>query len=75
MLLIFIVASEWKSFLLYYIPVAMNGLLPDKYYVHVLLLIKSIRLLLADHISEEGLKLAEKLLKKFCHLFENYYGK
>lgn len=61
--------------MLYYIPVAMNGLLPDKYYVHVLLLIKSIRLLLADHISEEGLKLAEKLLKKFFHLFENYYGK
>ena len=69
------IASEWKSFLLYIIPVAMNGILPEKYYVHVLLLVKSIRLLLADCVTQVGLKLAEKLLRKFCCLFEDYYGK
>ena len=52
----------------------MNGILPEKYYIHVFLLIKSIRILLADQITEVGVKLAEKLLKMFCRLFENYYG-
>ena len=54
----------------------MNGILLEKYYIHVFLLIKSIRiiLLLADQITEVGVKLAEKLLKMFCQLFENYYG-
>ena len=68
-------ASEWKSFLLYLVPATLNNILPDQYYVHVFLLIKAVRILLSDSISEEELKLAEKLLKKFCTLFEDYYGK
>jgi len=71
---IFYYTSEWKYFLLYYIPAGLYGILPDKYYVHVFLLIKSIWILLSHYISEEGLQLAEKLLKKFCFLQEHHYG-
>ena len=39
-------ASEWKYFLLYYIPVTLCGILLDALYVHILLLVKAIRLLL-----------------------------
>ena len=52
----------------------MYGILPDKYYVHMLLLSKAIRILLDEYISEDRLKLAEKLLKKFYKLLEEYYG-
>ena len=61
--------------MLYLVPATMNGILLDQYYVHVFLLIKAVRILLGDCISEAELKLAEKLLKKFHILFEDYYGK
>ena len=54
--------------------VTLFGLLPDKYYVHCLLLIKGIQVLLADCISLKEVQQAENLLKKFCKLFEKYYG-
>ena len=52
----------------------MYGILPDKYYIHSLLLSKATRILLDEVISEDGLKLAEKLLKKFYRLLGEYYG-
>ena len=39
-----------------------------------MLLVKAIRILLADHIPESCLHLAEKLLKKFYKLYDEYYG-
>ena len=60
--------------MLYYFPSIMYGILPDKYYVHMLLLSKATRILLDECISEDRLKLAEKLLKKFYKLLEEYYG-
>ena len=70
-----IIASEWKSFLMYYIPAGLHGILLDKYYVHAFLLIRSMRILLGNHISDDDLKLAEKLLNLFLSLYEQYYGK
>ena len=69
-----IAASEWKSFMLYYIPTILYGILPMKYYIHVFLLIQSMRILLGEYIDNETLKLAEQLLAKFCRLTEQYYG-
>ena len=69
------IASEWQSFLLFYLPATLHGILLDKYYVHTLLLVKSIRILLADSITDERLKEADKMLKRFCKLMEEYYGK
>ena len=69
-----ILASEWKYFLLFYIPVTLYGILLDKLYVHVLILTKAVRILLSNRISEGSLQLAQKLLMKFCKLNEEYYG-
>ena len=66
-------ASEWKSFLFYFVPATLSEILSDKFYVHVFLLIKSIRILLANHISDKRLHLAEKLLKRFCQLQKQHY--
>ena len=67
-------ASEWKSFLFFYVPATLHKILLDKYYVHAFLLVKAIRILLSTSISKERLKLAESLLKQFCKLMEEYYG-
>ena len=67
-------ASEWKYFLLYYIPVTLYGILLDALYVHILLLVKAIRLLLGSKVSNDDVETAEKLLKKFSKLVEEYYG-
>lgn len=55
-------------------PTTLVGILPDKFYIHALLLAKSVRTLLGTCITEEDLLLAEKLLKNFCQLQEEYYG-
>ena len=68
--ILLVLASEWKCFLLLCIPSVLFRILPDKYYVHTFLLIKSIRILLNNTVSEETLHLAEKLLKRFCELME-----
>ena len=69
------VASEWKYFLMFYIPTGLHGILSDKYYVHAFLLIRSMRILLGSYISDNDLHIAERLLNKFCILYEQYYGK
>ena len=61
--------------MLYYIPTTLLGILPNKFYVHAILLTKALRILLADCINNDDLQLAEKLLKQFCVLYEEYYGK
>ena len=56
------------------LPPTVYGILEDKFYVHIFLLIKLVRILLANAISEEELQMAEKCLCKFCKLMEEYYG-
>jgi len=45
-----------------------------KYYAHVFLLIKAIRILLSEDIEDRSLVLADQLLMKFSKLMEQYYG-
>ena len=61
-------------FLLFYIPATLFGVLPMKYYAHVFLLIKAIRILLSEYIEDSSLVLADQLLMKFSKLMEQYYG-
>ena len=70
----FYVASEWRSVLLHYTPIALWKILPDKYYVHAIMLTKAIRILLSNSISRDAIKLADKLIKKFCSHYEEFYG-
>ena len=62
------------SFLLYYVPVTLCGILPDKYYVHVMLLVKAVRILLATKVCVKLIDVAENVLQRFCKLMEEHYG-
>lgn len=67
-------ASECKLFLLYYMPFALIGILPDKFLCHALILSKAIRLLVGDAGSHADIEIAEELLRLFWRLTEKYYG-
>lgn len=67
------VATECRTFLLYYLPI-LRGILPDKYLAHALLLSKAIRLLLSDNVSYSDIDVSEHLLLLFWRLTEKYYG-
>ena len=71
---ILFLASEWKSFLFFYIPVVLFCILKDQYYVHAFLLVKAIRILLSCNITENDLQVAQQLLEKFCSGMEMLYG-
>ena len=61
-------------FLLYYLPVVVLGILPDKFLSHALILCKAVRLLVGDTVSYSDIEIAEELLCLFWRLTENYYG-
>ena len=66
-------ATECRTFLLYYMPI-LKGILPDRYLAHAFLLSKSIRILLSDEIPVNDIDFAESLLLLFWRLTEKYYG-
>lgn len=68
-------ASEMRSLLLYYLPVALDGILKKKYLDHFLLLSTSIYKLLTPAISNEDIIIAENNLKKFGREYEQLYSK
>jgi len=65
---------QLRTFLLYYVPEVLHGILPDKYLIHVLLLSKSIRILLGRHITVDEFDVVQELLSLFWRLTEEYYG-
>ena len=67
-------AQECRNFLLYYIPATLSGILPDKYYAHTLLLVKSMRILLANSITQDDLEVAHEFIELYTILYEEYYG-
>lgn len=56
-------------------PVTLHGILPDNFLIHVLLLTKAMRILLADFVTNAELNIAEELLQLFWKYHEKYYGK
>ena len=66
--------TECRAFLLYCLPNALLGVLPDKYFARALLLSKAIRILVGDSVSLLAFDIAEELLHLFWKLTENYYG-
>lgn len=67
-------ATECRNFLLYYLVPSLQGILPNEYLAHALLLSKSIRILLGDQITSGDMELVCELLDLFWKLFEHYYG-
>jgi hypothetical protein len=68
-------ASEWRSFLLFYSPVVLQGEFPDtKYYKHWMLLVNGVLMLLQKKISKENVALAHLCLMKFVIQIPKLYG-
>ncbi|XP_011859092.1 PREDICTED: uncharacterized protein LOC105556604 isoform X2 [Vollenhovia emeryi] len=68
-------ASEWRSWLMWYILICLRGLLPIKYLRHVALLITAIHILLQKSVTIESIDHANELLIKFVVQFQEYFGK
>ena len=67
-------ASELRSFLLFYGAVVLNGILPDAWYEHFMLLSEAIFLLSMEEITHVQLVHAENLIEHFCVTFAELYG-
>lgn len=68
-------SSEYRSFLLYLLPVFLNNLLPQKYLLHFRLLSSSIYTLLQPSISSNDLNETKEKLRNFVSCYEKHYGK
>lgn len=68
-------ASEYRSMLLYYLPVCLPGCLPDIYIKHVRLFSAAAYILLKKRISSEEVDRAEKMLETFVRQHQELFGK
>lgn len=68
-------ASEYRSMLLYYLPVCLPGFVPNEYVQHLRLLSAAVYTLLKDEISREEVDNAEKMLHLFVKQHQNLFGK
>lgn len=68
-------SSEFRSLLLYFLPICLERLLPLKYIKHFRLLSSSIYILLKPTISNDELEEVEKTLERFVINYQVYYGK
>jgi hypothetical protein len=67
--------SEWHWWLLLYSPVVLRGLLPQRYFKHLLLLVQGVYLLTKSSISSADLDKAAHCLSQFTQKFQVLYGK
>ena len=67
-------ASEIRSFLLFYGPIGLNGILPQPWYDHFLCLSEAVHILLGDSITDSDRRYARSLLNYFSQYFEELYG-
>ena len=69
------IASEYRSWLLYYGIPCLQGILPTMYLRNFALLAEGMHLLLAAKISEEMVRRAEVVLNDFYYEAQDIYGK
>ena len=69
------VASEHRSWVLYYAIPVLKGILNKDYLEHFVLFSEAIWLLLQSCISSSDVDKAEQMLHHFCVMFPAYYGK
>lgn len=68
-------ASELKYILLYYFPICLIGIIPQKYVSHFQLLSSSLYTLLKTNIAARELSVTENKLQNFVDLFQVFYEK
>lgn len=67
--------SEWHWWLLLYSPVVLFGILPQRFYLHFLLLVEAVFLLTNSSISRRDVNRAHTCLSQFVYRFEELYGR
>ena len=67
-------ANEWRSFLLFYAPIVLEGILPLSYYKHMLLLSTALFSLQREVISDVDLFHISTYLEEFVSSFRDLYG-
>lgn len=72
---IYFTAHELRMWLFHYSPIVLNGILPDLFYQHHLLLVEGLYLLLVDSVTRENVTQSTRLLRHYCFLFSSFYGK
>lgn len=68
-------ASEFRSMLLYYLPICLPGCVPSVYVEHIRLLSAAVYFLLKAKIPQQEIDEAEKLLIRFVRQHEKLFGK
>jgi hypothetical protein len=67
-------ASEFRNFLLFYSLPLFNGILPEKYFQHWILLVAAAHILLKEAISENDINCCEIMLRAFVRDVGTLYG-
>lgn len=67
-------ASEWRSWLLFYCLVCLQGILKEEYLVHLAKLSVAFYILMQDSISPHELKEANDLLSSYQCDYQKYFG-
>jgi len=67
-------ASEFRSWLLFYMVVDLKGLLKEKYLLHFAILAKATYILLKSSVSMDEVKEAHRLFMLYTHFFQQYFG-
>lgn len=68
-------ASEYRSMLLYYLPICLPGLVQHEYVKHFRILSAAVYILLKADITTEELDEAEKMLNSFVIRHQQLFGK
>lgn len=66
-------ATEWRNWLLYYALPCLDGILPQRYMIHLEKLVKAVYILNSDSITEAQLDIAENLLTVFVRDYQTNY--
>lgn len=67
-------ASEWRSWLIFYAPVCLDGVLPENYIAHIALFSEAIFLLLQKSVSFTDVQTANRYLSIYMCKTEEYFG-
>lgn len=68
-------ANEFRSLLLYYLPIALDGFLENRFIKHFCLLSTATYILSKERVTFDDINQARKQLNEFADSFENLYGK
>ncbi|CAD6241492.1 GSCOCG00009289001-RA-CDS [Cotesia congregata] len=68
-------ATEWRSWLLFYSLICFKGILPQKYFDHLAILVEAIHILLSDKINYDELDMVDSMIIRYAVTYQEYFGK